>query len=296
MAQDSVFGEIPGNPPGTTYADREAVKRAGLQRHLQGGISGHPRQGADAIIVSGGYVDDRDYGDRIIYTGQGGRATATKPAKDQELSGNNLALAISGQTGLPVRVIRGAGGDAAFSPKAGYRYDGLYVVVQQWSEIGVEGKLVQRYVLEASDGGASWVTTAAGSSARPVGRAVPTRTSSVVQRVVRNSVITQWVKDLYSGTCQICGTQLQTPVGFYSEGAHIRALGAPHDGPDTVDNVLCLCPNDHVLFDKGALYIADEQVFWAADDSLVGDLLVSKDHGIDWSHAAYHREHFARAN
>jgi hypothetical protein len=23
-------------------------------------------------------------------------------------------------------------------------------------------------------------------------------------------------------------------------------VGRPHNGPDTADNVLCLCPNDHV--------------------------------------------------
>ena len=39
----------------------------------------------------------------------------------------------------------------------------------------------------------------------------------------------------------------------YSEGAHIRPLGKPHDGPDQPDNVLC--PNCHVLFGAGAFAI-----------------------------------------
>jgi putative restriction endonuclease len=39
------------------------------------------------------------------------------------------------------------------------------------------------------------------------------------------------------------------------EAAHIRALGFPHNGPAVLENLLCLCPNDHVLFDAGAIYI-----------------------------------------
>jgi integrase len=36
------------------------------------GISGGEREGADSIVVSGGYEDDEDYGDVIVYTGAGG--------------------------------------------------------------------------------------------------------------------------------------------------------------------------------------------------------------------------------
>jgi putative restriction endonuclease len=50
------------------------------------------------------------------------------------------------------------------------------------------------------------------------------------------------------------------PGGTYSEAAHIRALGKPHLGPDTVDNILCLCPNHHVLFDRGSIWIDADHV------------------------------------
>lgn len=43
-----------------------------------------------------------------------------------------------------------------------------------------------------------------------------------------------------------------------SEGAHVRPLGIPHNGPDTLDNILCLCPNCHVLFDGHALTIRSD--------------------------------------
>jgi putative restriction endonuclease len=57
-----IFGEIPGQPEGTTYTDREEVHTSGVHRPLQAGISYSEREGADSIIVSGGYEDDEDYG------------------------------------------------------------------------------------------------------------------------------------------------------------------------------------------------------------------------------------------
>jgi putative restriction endonuclease len=38
----------------------------------------------------------------------------------------------------------------------------------------------------------------------------------------------------------------------------VRGLGRPHNGPDTPDNVLCLCPNHHVLFDAYSIFIDDD--------------------------------------
>lgn len=293
MAQPSVFGEVPGYPVGAAFPGREEVRAAKLHRHVQGGISGNVAQGADAIIVSGGYRDDEDHGDRIVYTGQGGRNPGSKSQDfDQEFSRGNLALARSEQAGLPVRVIRGAGGDKAHSPTKGYRYDGLFFVTQHWSQPSLDGPLIYRYVLERSEGGENWGEKAP-LRHPPAGTPDPARTTSEVQRIVRNSVVTQWVKDLYGGACQICGLKLDTPAGTYSEGAHIRALGSPHNGPDTVDNVLCLCPNDHVLFDKGAIYIDNGAVFRASNQEKLGLLTVHAKHSIDWANAAYHRAHFA---
>lgn len=289
MSEPSVFGEIPGYPEGTAFTSREEVRRAGLHRHEQGGISGNYTEGADAIVVSGGYVDDKDFGDVIIYTGQGGRE-GRRQIRDQELTRGNLALVRSEQSGLPVRVIRGATGDS-HAPATGYRYDGLYTVSRHWQDTSVDGPRIWRYVLEKADGGDTWQNTT--DRTPPTGAPEPNRRTSVVQRIVRNSAVTQWVKNLYDGVCQICGAVLETWAGHYSEGAHIRALGSPHDGPDTPDNVLCLCPNDHVLLDKGALYLRDGGVFRAGTGAFVTELTVHPNHSIDWSHADYHREHFA---
>lgn len=54
---------------------RATSSEAGVSLLLLGFI-GHSRpvsRGADSIVVSGGYPDDADYGDEIIYTGHGGR-------------------------------------------------------------------------------------------------------------------------------------------------------------------------------------------------------------------------------
>lgn len=292
MQPPSVFGEIPGSVPGTTFATRKNLRLAGLHRHDMAGISGSYEDGADAIVVSGGYVDDVDEGDRILYTGQGGQDARKKQVADQELTRGNLALAISEERGLPVRVIRGAGGDPKHSPTSGYRYDGLFVVTQHWQEPSVDGPLVWRFILEKIEGGQHWAKD--GAATAPSGANVPQRAKSVVQRLVRNSAVTQWVKELHGYTCQFCGTVLETGAGRYAEGAHVRALGAPHNGPDIVSNVLCLCPNDHVLFDKGALYVEDDKVFRTLDGKKVGPLRSAIGHDVDPAHFAYHREHFAR--
>ena len=92
------FGEIPGQPEGTTYIDRRAA--AVVHPPLQHGISGSGREGADSIVVSGGYEDDEDFGDLIIYSGAGGRDPATgAQVADQQLEAQNLGLALRARTG-----------------------------------------------------------------------------------------------------------------------------------------------------------------------------------------------------
>jgi putative restriction endonuclease len=124
-AAQRIFGEIPGVAEGTTFSSRRAVAEAGVHPPRMHGIFGAAAEGADSIVVSGGYEDDEDYGDELIYTGHGGRDPATgAQVADQMLTNQNLALAVSSDQGFPVRVIRGAGGDPQYSPATGFRYDG----------------------------------------------------------------------------------------------------------------------------------------------------------------------------
>ena len=75
----------------------------------------------------------------------------------------------------------------------------------------------------------------------------------------------------------------------YAEGAHIRPLGSPHDGPDKLENVLCLCPNHHVLFDRLAFTVADDLALLGTG----GRLRTAVGHSIDSLHLADHRQRFA---
>jgi putative restriction endonuclease len=87
----------------------------------------------------------------------------------------------------------------------------------------------------------------------------------------------------------MCGTRLDCPAGPYAEAAHIRPLGDPHNGPDTEDNILCLCPNHHVLFDNGGVSISDDLCISGVD--CAKRLPVHENHRIDRRHLAYHRDH-----
>src|SRR5215218_2435744 len=76
------------------------------------------------------------------------RETATGvQVEDQDFEGQNLALVKSEAEGLPVRIVRGANGEPAFSPTSGYRYDGLFRVEESWRERGRSGLFVCRYRL-----------------------------------------------------------------------------------------------------------------------------------------------------
>ena len=285
---ERIFGHIPGYPVGSLFRDRAELRESGIHVPIQAGISGSQTEGAESIVLSGGYEDDADYGDVLVYTGQGGRDQDTgQQIHDQPFSRGNRALALSKQNGLPVRVIRGSKHDSPYSPPSGYSYDGLYAVEAFWHEPGRSGFEVWRFRLVRIPEKAT-----VGQEVReePAEYTTPRRQEMRVSRILRDSAWARKVKALYDHRCQMCGTRLECPAGPYSEAAHIRPLGTPHDGPDTVDNILCLCPNHHVLFDNGAIYIAD-------DLSLNGDggdrLAVHKNHRIDRRHLAYHRHHLA---
>ena len=95
--------------------------------------------------------------------------------------------------------------------------------------------------------------------ANQVGPARPAkRIATTVLRIIRDTKVSQQVKALNGYTCQVCRTQLMCVGGPYAEAAHIRPLGKPHNGPDVVENLLCLCSNHHVLFDHGGFVIDED--------------------------------------
>ncbi len=283
------FGAISGVPPGTWFPDRATLAAAGVHRPLQAGISGSATEGADSIVLSGGYEDDLDLGDEIVYTGHGGNDPSTgRQVADQTLTRQNLALAKNCTTGLPVRVIRGARHPFPDSPPTGYRYDGLYRVDALWSERGKSGFLIWQFRLERQSDPVPSIAVVGEPDPGPA-----PRQHIIVQRVIRSSGISQRIKEIHDHRCQVCGIRLETVVGPYSEAAHIRPLGQPHNGPDVPDNVLCLCPNHHALFDLGAIVItADFQVVDVLLDREIGELHRHPAHLIDPAALAYHRALF----
>jgi len=82
---------------------------------------------------------------------------------------------------------------------------------------------------------------------------IPIRVQIAVSRIVRNTAIVTKIKALYDDQCQLCGETLQLfETQRYSEGHHLMPLGQPHNGADREENVMCVCPNCHVLLDYGA--------------------------------------------
>lgn len=274
------FGHIEGIQPGQIFSSRIELAEAGVHKPIQAGISGSQFEGADSIVLSGGYEDDKDYGNVIIYTGAGGRNQNTGVQdRDQELLKVNLALAKSKVDNLPVRVVRGYNHRSPYSPKEGYQYAGLYRVTDYWKEKGNAGFIIWRYRLELIEGLLDSFND----------QDLSTRRIEITSnRIVRDKKLADDIKKLYSYECQVCGIALKMNIGLYAEAAHIKPLGEPHNGPDIVSNILCLCPNHHKMFDNGGFSIDD-------DYSLIGiegNLFIKEKHNIDIQFFKYHREHY----
>lgn len=80
------------------------------------------------------------------------------------------------------------------------------------------------------------------------------RVQTTVSRIVRDTQLSNRVKEMHHYECQLCGhTILLADGSRYAEGHHVQPLGAPHDGPDVLDNIVCLCPNHHAACDLGAI-------------------------------------------
>lgn len=108
---------------------------------------------------------------------------------------------------------------------------------------------------------------------------------------VRNPTLSIRVKEMYDYCCQVCGTALKAGTKKYAEAAHIRGRGQPHLGSDTIDNVLCLCPNHHKLFDMGAFFIEPDLGIPLLDETLT----VNDGHCIDIQNLQYHKNYFQTA-
>jgi predicted restriction endonuclease len=83
---------------------------------------------------------------------------------------------------------------------------------------------------------------------------LPAKIKLTVNRFIRDTKTSRKIKGLYKCRCQVCGKRLEIQPGmFYAEAHHLKPLGGEHKGPDVQDNILCLCPNHHALFDYFAI-------------------------------------------
>ncbi|XP_065856894.1 histone-lysine N-methyltransferase, H3 lysine-9 specific SUVH6-like [Euphorbia lathyris] len=153
---NKIIGPVPGVEVGDEFQYRVELHIIGLHRPMQGGIDSakdkedKERIIAISIVASGGYDDNMDDSDVLIYTGSGGNVmNGKKEPEDQKLERGNLALKNSADTKNPVRVIRG---DMRVSESTSaktkiYVYDGLYLVEQCWQELGPHEKLIFKFKL-----------------------------------------------------------------------------------------------------------------------------------------------------
>lgn len=109
MNRKIIFGEIEPFKEDHYFQVRKEMMPNSFHRNWGAGIDGNGTEGTAAIVLSGGYEDDEDQGDVIIYTGAGGNdPNSDKQIHDQYWSNRgNAGLLKSMNEGLPVRVIRG---------------------------------------------------------------------------------------------------------------------------------------------------------------------------------------------
>ncbi|KAA1473848.1 hypothetical protein DENSPDRAFT_840364 [Dentipellis sp. KUC8613] len=145
-------GHIHGTFIGQTWRKRKEAAASGIHRMIYAGIWAGKNY-AYSVVISGGYDDDSDDGESILYTGAGGRSRNQGPfggncpqTEDQSFGyHSNAALQRSCHHFQPVRVIRGLYDEEG---KLYYRYDGLYDVTSAVLVKGSSGFMVCQFRFE----------------------------------------------------------------------------------------------------------------------------------------------------
>jgi putative restriction endonuclease len=293
MMSDYKFGNLNQYKIGSIFKSRKALSESGIHAPTMAGIWGRQNECACSIVMSGGYEDDIDELDYILYTGHGGQdIPGGKQIKDQEFIKGNQALKLSFENKLPIRVTRGS--KIKNGPQDGYRYDGLYYINHIERVVGKSGYFVCRFHLQSELSIESLESDLESSLKQNYERT--TRTKSSTDKVDRNPKLSEDIKELYEYSCQVCDKKLEKPNGAIAVGAHIRGLGRPHDGPDDKSNLICLCPNHHAQFDAFAFYVdAATLEIIGLNDFTGKQLTVSKKHKINSDFFSYHAQLYNKA-
>ncbi len=84
----------------------------------------------------------------------------------------------------------------------------------------------------------------------------PSRVSTIVSRIIRDTNLSRQVKSENSWKCQICDLSIKLNNGNnYSEGHHLKPLGGTYQGPDIKGNIIIVCPTHHTELDYGVIAI-----------------------------------------
>ena len=133
--------------PGTTFKDREDLRRRCLHRFNRAAICYDSEGNAESICLSDTRLN-KDNGPYLTVTGSGKKDPSTgKFTQDQELIRGNLGLFNSFKRNLPVRVIRGF--QMKNGPSSGYRYDGLFMVIGMSTARSIDGFIIFKFELVA---------------------------------------------------------------------------------------------------------------------------------------------------
>lgn len=296
------FGEIAGFPEGTLFEGRKELHRAGVHRQIQAGISWVSGVGADSIVLSGGYEDDEDLGDLIVYTGHGGNNPRSgRQVENQEMHQGNLALAQSCESQLPVRVVRAVPSVRTGTKKTLYRYDGLFLVERYWPQRGRSGFLVFRYQLRKFRHSSRTLQRSVGEPRADYANLAPkSELGELRERVVVSTdeiaQVTLVMADLlrrYDRLCQICGSTVLTLAGPFARIAFVRPLGTIHGGLPTLVNALCLCPNHEASLTLGGFVISDElNLLLTNGQTTAGRVTFRGTHRLDHANILYHSSLF----
>ena len=82
----------------------------------------------------------------------------------------------------------------------------------------------------------------------------PSEVEVITYRKIRDTKLARDIKELYNNECQLCSHTIKLADGRrYAEVHHIVPLGA--GGLDEKENIICVCPNHHVLLDYKAIQL-----------------------------------------
>lgn len=113
----------------------------------------------------------------------------------------------------------------------------------------------------------------------------PPRAFYKVNRVIRDTLQAKKVKTLHHYRCQICKDRLTLfDSQNYAEAHHLQPLGIKHLGPDSISNIICVCPNCHAKLDFGAIEINSKALNSVAE------------HNVDSKFIDYHNKYIFRGS